>query len=130
MILLGFCLVSHGKQADVRELWKEFGKTRLRRPQHRRYLGRSASLFGIAWKVSVAIFVVRVFWSSVEEGKWCEKSQATARQSNCRLEALMHSRVSHDSFRKKTSTSTPPERSSLGAHQALFFLVFLDFGWV
>ena len=31
----------------------------LRRPQDRRYLRGSASLFGIAWKVSVAIFVVR-----------------------------------------------------------------------
>ena len=27
--------------------------------------------------------------------------------------------LSHDSFQKKTSTSTPPERSSLGAHQKL-----------
>ena len=30
----------------------------LRRPQDRRYLGGSASLFGITFKVSVAIFVV------------------------------------------------------------------------
>ena len=33
----------------------------LRRPQDRRYLGGSASLFGITWKVSVAIFVARAF---------------------------------------------------------------------
>ena len=25
------------------------------------------------------------FWSSVKQGKWCEKSQATAQQSNCSL---------------------------------------------
>ena len=49
------------------------------------YLGGSASLFGITWKVSVAIFVVRAFGSSVEQGKWSEKSHATAQQSNCSL---------------------------------------------
>ena len=37
----------------------------VRRPQDRRYLGGSASLFGITWKVSVAIFG-QGFWSSVE----------------------------------------------------------------
>ena len=31
----------------------------MRRPQDRHYLGGSASLFGITWKVSGAIFVVR-----------------------------------------------------------------------
>ena len=25
------------------------------------------------------------FWSSIEQGKWCEKNQATAQQSNCSL---------------------------------------------
>ena len=39
---------------------------KVRRPQDRRYLGGSASLFGITWKVSVAIFCGQSFWSSVE----------------------------------------------------------------
>ena len=37
----------------------KFFRIFLMRPQDRRYLGGSASLFGITWKVSVAIFVVR-----------------------------------------------------------------------
>ena len=34
-------------------------KAKVRRPEDRHYLGVSASLFGVTWKVSVAIFVVR-----------------------------------------------------------------------
>ena len=54
--------------AQIRELpdLRESPEGSMRQPQDRRYLGGSASLFGITWKLSVAIFCGQGFWSSVE----------------------------------------------------------------
>ena len=54
----------------------------MRWPKDRRYLGGSASLFGITWKVSVAIFVVRASGQAWSKGSGVreEPSNSTAEQ--------------------------------------------------